>query len=182
LPCVRADAAASPTRCSSDGDVAPDDEQAAFGPDSSVKVVVDAASAQLLLGATRTTRTASTPRASPSRPERHAHLRLRAELQLISFRLDGRAVEVVDDGASLLEVLRDRLGARTPKDGCSPQGQCGCCTVWVDGQPRVSCVTPAARVAGRDVSTLAGLPDAGKWASAFADAGAAQCGSARRGS
>jgi hypothetical protein len=50
----------------------------------------------------------------------------------ISFELDGRAVTVDDDGASLLEVLRDRLGERSPKDGCSPQGQCGCCTVLVD--------------------------------------------------
>jgi aerobic-type carbon monoxide dehydrogenase small subunit (CoxS/CutS family) len=101
---------------------------------------------------------------------------VRPELQLISFRLDGRAVEVVDDGASLLEVLRDRLGARAPKDGCSPQGQCGCCTVWVDGQPRVSCVTPVARIAGRDVTTLDAMPDADAWADTFTRAGAAQCG------
>ena len=101
---------------------------------------------------------------------------MRPELQLTSFRLDGRAVEVADDGSSLLEVLRDRLGARSPKDGCSPQGQCGCCTVWVDGQPRVSCVTPIARVAGRDVTTLDGLPVADVWTARFAAAGAAQCG------
>jgi xanthine dehydrogenase small subunit len=85
-------------------------------------------------------------------------------------------VEVADDGASLLEALRDRLGARTPKDGCSPQGQCGCCTVWIDGQPRVACVTPLARAAGRDVTTLAGLPDAEAWIGAFAATGASQCG------
>ena len=101
---------------------------------------------------------------------------MRPELQLIPFRLDGRAVEVEDDGSSLLDVLRDRLGARSPKDGCSPQGQCGCCTVWVDGQPRVSCVTPIARVAGRDVTTLDGLPDAAAWTARFAATGAAQCG------
>ena len=65
----------------------------------------------------------------------------------------GSPVEVPDDGASLLEVLRDRLGVRSPKDGCSPQGQCGCCTVLVDGAPRVACVTPARRVAGRAVTT-----------------------------
>ncbi len=101
---------------------------------------------------------------------------MRAELQLTSFRLDGRPVEVADDGASLLEALRDRLGARTPKDGCSPQGQCGCCTVWIDGQPRVACVTPLARAAGRDVTTLAGLPDADAWTAVFAATGASQCG------
>ena len=58
----------------------------------------------------------------------------------LSFELDGVQVDVEAEGLSLLEVLRDRLGNHTVKDGCSPQGQCGCCTVWVDGQPRVACV------------------------------------------
>ncbi|HSH61992.1 MAG TPA: 2Fe-2S iron-sulfur cluster-binding protein, partial [Acidimicrobiales bacterium] len=96
----------------------------------------------------------------------------------LTFRVDGRAVEVADDGASLLEVLRERLGIRSPKDGCSPQGQCGCCTVLVDGQPRVACVTPARRVAGRGVTTLDGLAEAERsaWADAFLASGASQCG------
>ena len=94
----------------------------------------------------------------------------------IALELDGRPVEVADDGSSLLEVLRDRLGVRSPKDGCSPQGQCGCCTVLVDGQPRVSCVTPARRVAGRAVTTLDGLPDAERWAEALVATGGSQCG------
>lgn len=96
----------------------------------------------------------------------------------MQFQVDGRQVEVDDDGSSLLEVLRDRLGVRSPKDGCSPQGQCGCCTVLVDGAPRVACVTPARRVAGRDVTTLDGL-DADvrqRWADAFCAVGASQCG------
>ena len=94
------------------------------------------------------------------------------------FQVDGRDVEVPDDGASLLEALRDRLGVRTAKDGCSPQGQCGCCTVLVDGSPRVSCVTPARRVAGREVTTLDGLPAEvrQRWAEAFSATGASQCG------
>jgi aerobic-type carbon monoxide dehydrogenase small subunit (CoxS/CutS family) len=90
--------------------------------------------------------------------------------------VDGRLVSVPDDGASLLEVLRDRLGLRSAKDGCSPQGQCGCCTVLVDGSPRVACVTPARRVAGRRVTTAAGLPDGERWADAFCATGASQCG------
>ncbi|MGH9126000.1 MAG: 2Fe-2S iron-sulfur cluster-binding protein [Acidimicrobiales bacterium] len=96
----------------------------------------------------------------------------------LAFQLDGRLVEVPDDGSSLLEVLRDRLGARTAKDGCSPQGQCGCCTVLVDGAPRVACVTPARRVAGRAVTTLDGLPEATRqrWTNAFTATGASQCG------
>src|ERR1700738_2235748 len=97
---------------------------------------------------------------------------------MLAFTVDGRAVEVADDGASLLEVLRDRLGVRSPKDGCSPQGQCGCCTVLVDGAPRVACVTPARRIDGRHVPTLDGLPEASAtgWANRFAATGASQCG------
>jgi xanthine dehydrogenase small subunit len=87
-------------------------------------------------------------------------------------------VVVPDDGSSLLEVLRDQLGLRSAKDGCSPQGQCGCCTVLVDGSPRVACVTPARRVVGRAITTLDGLPDQTRerWAAAFAATGASQCG------
>jgi len=92
--------------------------------------------------------------------------------------VDGRAAEVDDEGATLLEALRGELGVRSPKDGCSPQGQCGCCTVLVDGQARVACVTPVRRVAGREVVTLAGLgrDEAGRWADAFVRHGASQCG------
>ena len=67
---------------------------------------------------------------------------------------------------------------RSAKDGCSPQGQCGCCTVLVDGAPRVACVTPARRVAGRSITTLDGLgPEvAGRWADALTATGGSQCG------
>ena len=70
------------------------------------------------------------------------------------------------------------MRCRSVKDGCSPQGQCGCCTVWVDGAPRVACVTAVRRVAGRSVTTVEGLePELRtRWARAFADAGASQCG------
>ena len=96
----------------------------------------------------------------------------------IALVVDGHEVVVPDEGASLLDVLRDRLGLTSAKDGCSPQGQCGCCTVLVDGAPRVACVTPARRVAGRSITTLDGLDaevlDA--WAAAFVGTGASQCG------
>lgn len=67
---------------------------------------------------------------------------------------------------------------RGPKDGCSPQGQCGCCTVLVDGQPRVSCVTPLRRVAGRTITTVDGLDAqvATTWADALCASGGSQCG------
>lgn len=93
----------------------------------------------------------------------------------VAFELDGAEVEVAAVG-SLLDALRESLGVHSVKDGCSPQGQCGCCTVWVDGQPRVACVTPVTRVRGRAVTTVDGLPDAERWADAFCAAGASQCG------
>ena len=95
---------------------------------------------------------------------------------MIEFELDGRPVAVPDDGTSLLDALRDRLGRRSVKDGCSPQGQCGCCTIWVDGRPRVACVTPVGRVRGRQVTTIDGLPDAAAWTERFCATGASQCG------
>jgi xanthine dehydrogenase small subunit len=85
---------------------------------------------------------------------------------------------VPDDGSSLLDVLRDRLSIRSVKDGCSPQGQCGCCTVWVDGAPRVACVTPVRRLDGRSVTTLDGLPtaDRDRWSESLVATGGSQCG------
>ena len=94
---------------------------------------------------------------------------------MIEFELNGAPVAAPDDG-SLLDALRESLGVRSAKDGCSPQGQCGCCTVWVDGAPRVACVTPIGRVAGRSVTTVEGLADAADWAQRFATCGASQCG------
>jgi aerobic-type carbon monoxide dehydrogenase small subunit (CoxS/CutS family) len=92
--------------------------------------------------------------------------------------VDGRPVRVADDSSSLLTVLREQLGIHSVKDGCSPQGQCGCCTVLVDGSPRVACVTPVRRIAGRSVTTVDGLDaaTAERWAAAFCATGAAQCG------
>jgi xanthine dehydrogenase small subunit len=91
---------------------------------------------------------------------------------IVTFTMNGFDVEV-----------RERLprGVRpivSVKDGCAPQGQCGCCTVWIDGEARVSCVTPVARVAGRSVTTLEGL-DASvrdEWSSALCATGGSQCG------
>ena len=97
---------------------------------------------------------------------------------ILQLDVDGLQVEVPDDGSTLLDVLRDRLGHRGVKDGCSPQGQCGCCTVLVDGQPRVACVTPARRVTGRSITTIDGLDTTTRqrWGDAFCAAGASQCG------
>ena len=96
----------------------------------------------------------------------------------LSFEVNGAPVEVPDAGWSLLDVLRHHLGLTSVKDGCSPQGQCGCCTVLVDGSPRVACVTPARRVRGRSITTIEGLePDRSeRWGRAFCAAGGSQCG------
>ncbi len=97
---------------------------------------------------------------------------------MVAFQLNGVDVSVEADGVSLLDVLREHLGVRSAKDGCAPQGQCGCCTVWVDGQPRVACVTPIRRVEGRDVRTLEGIDEsaAQRWADALCATGGTQCG------
>jgi xanthine dehydrogenase small subunit len=95
----------------------------------------------------------------------------------VSFTLNGGEVEV-GDHPHLLAALREELDVTSPKDGCSPSGQCGCCTVLVDGQPRVACVTPARRVRGRSITTLDGLDPAERraWGEAFCATGASQCG------
>ena len=96
-----------------------------------------------------------------------------------SFVCNGRAVVVsAPADESLLYALRERLGIFSAKDGCAPQGQCGCCTVLVDGEPRVACVTPIARVAGRAVTTIEGLDagDRARLAEAFVATGGSQCG------
>ena len=97
----------------------------------------------------------------------------------VAFTCNGREVTVpVTPGESLLAVLRERLGLVSVKDGCAPQGQCGCCTVLIDGDARVACVTPAARIEGRSVVTLEGI-DAGRvgaLAERFVATGGSQCG------
>jgi aerobic-type carbon monoxide dehydrogenase small subunit (CoxS/CutS family) len=97
---------------------------------------------------------------------------------LIHLRVDGVDVAVEDGEASLLDVLRAQCGVRSAKDGCSPQGQCGCCTVWVDGAPRVACVTPVRRMAGREITTLDGLDTdrRERWSAALLASGGSQCG------
>ena len=79
---------------------------------------------------------------------------------------------------TLLDVLRDRLGLLAAKDGCQPEGYCGCCTVLVDGHARVSCSAPAANFAGKSIVTLEGLSDHEReaFALSFAATGASQCG------
>ncbi len=99
-------------------------------------------------------------------------------MQNLSFEVDGRSVTVAcEDGERLLDVLRERLGVVGPKNGCGT-GACGSCTVLVDGKARRACTLAAAKVAGKAVSTVAGLPEpqASMVATCLAHGGAVQCG------
>ncbi|MCL7970657.1 MAG: selenium-dependent xanthine dehydrogenase [marine benthic group bacterium] len=97
----------------------------------------------------------------------------------LTFRLNGEDRSVsYDDGMHLLDVLRDRCGITSPKDGCAPQGACGCCTVMVDGRAVLSCLRKPESVEGREVTTLEGVPPARRQllADAFVREGGLQCG------
>src|SRR5215468_9985851 len=132
-----------------------------------------------------TTSSAPPPAARKARRERRRSsmpLSCRSENVMsdrVGFLCNGAPVNVVvAPGESLLSVLRERLGIVSAKDGCAPQGQCGCCTVLVDGEPRVACVTPVVRVSGRHVTTVEGLdaPLRDELASRFVASGGSQCG------
>ncbi|HUK66824.1 MAG TPA: selenium-dependent xanthine dehydrogenase [Anaeromyxobacteraceae bacterium] len=101
------------------------------------------------------------------------------ETRTLSFRLNGipRRAETWP-GESLLEVLREKYRCTSLKDGCAPQGQCGCCLALVDGQPKVSCAVPAEKVEGKSVLTLEGVSEAERklYADAFQAAAGLQCG------
>ncbi len=99
-------------------------------------------------------------------------------IQRVSLRVNGREVDVRSDHPHLLAALREELDITSPKDGCSPSGQCGCCTVMIDGKPVVSCQQPLEKVAGKSIVTLEGVDDAerDRYAEAFAACGGLQCG------
>jgi aldehyde oxidoreductase len=96
----------------------------------------------------------------------------------VAFNVNGRAVTVRGDHPHLLAALREELDITSPKDGCSPSGQCGCCTVLVGGKAVVSCQQPLSKVEGAEITTLEGVPEAERqaFASAFAACGGLQCG------
>ena len=89
-----------------------------------------------------------------------------------------QSVDDVWPGESLLYVLRERLGLPGSKNACE-QGECGSCTVYLDGEPVCSCLVAAGQAAGREVRTVEGLAGADGLhpvQQAFLDAGAVQCG------
>jgi aerobic-type carbon monoxide dehydrogenase small subunit (CoxS/CutS family) len=96
----------------------------------------------------------------------------------VGFEVNGSPVTVGSHHPHLLAALREELNITSPKDGCSPTGQCGCCTVMVNGKAVVSCQTPLAKVEGGTVVTLEGIDqtERDKYAQAFAACGGLQCG------
>jgi aerobic carbon-monoxide dehydrogenase small subunit len=89
-----------------------------------------------------------------------------------------READDVWEGESLLAMLRERLGLPGSKNACE-QGECGSCTVYLDGVPVCSCLVAAGQAHGRDIVTVEGLGDqdeADPVQVAFVDAGAVQCG------
>ena len=99
--------------------------------------------------------------------------------RLLTLQVNGRSHELaVADHELLVDVLRDGLLLTGTKQGCDG-GECGACTVLVDGQPRLACITLAASVQGRAVVTIEGLSSSGRMSAlqqAFHEKLGTQCG------
>ena len=93
--------------------------------------------------------------------------------------VNGQKYEVLaPENSILLDVLRDRVGTLGVKRGCD-MGTCGCCTVLIDGKPRLSCLTMACEGVGCEITTVEGLAEGKHLApiqQCFADHGGSQCG------
>jgi carbon-monoxide dehydrogenase small subunit len=102
-----------------------------------------------------------------------------AERVMIRLEVNGEPVEIaVPPHKTLLEVLREDLGLTGTKHGCE-LGECGTCTVLVDGEPVLSCLALPIELEGREIVTVEGLTEQGSphpLQTAFAELGAAQCG------
>jgi 4-hydroxybenzoyl-CoA reductase gamma subunit len=99
--------------------------------------------------------------------------------QILTLQVNGRAHQLAAPGSALLlDVLRDQLGLTGSKQGCDG-GECGACTVPVDGEPRLSCITLAASVEGKQIETIEALAQAGRMSrlqQAFHEKLGTQCG------
>ena len=97
----------------------------------------------------------------------------------IKFKLNGKDTEAsYEPGMHLLEVLREECGVVSAKNGCAPEGACGCCLVVIDGRPALSCLRKPEQMAGHDITTLEGLPEETRRiiSEAFVLEGGVQCG------
>jgi aerobic-type carbon monoxide dehydrogenase small subunit (CoxS/CutS family) len=97
-------------------------------------------------------------------------------MKLIQLTVNGRRHDVpVDDDELLLDVLRDKLGTYSVREGCGV-GACGACTVLVGGTSVSSCLARAVRYDGAEITTAEGLPEDDPVVDAFVEARAMQCG------
>ena len=92
--------------------------------------------------------------------------------------VNGQAVSVSTAHPHLLAALREELNVTSPKDGCSPMGQCGCCTVMLNGKATVSCTQSLTKCEGAQIETIEGWSesDQDRYATSFAACGGLQCG------
>ncbi|MEN8040277.1 MAG: molybdopterin cofactor-binding domain-containing protein [Actinomycetota bacterium] len=99
-------------------------------------------------------------------------------METVSFTVNGLRVELPREHEHLLSALREGLDITSPKDGCSPSGQCGACTVLLDGKAIQSCLVSMDKAEGKDIVTLEGfeVSERERLANAFASTGALQCG------
>src|SRR3989475_2854684 len=97
----------------------------------------------------------------------------------ITFHLNGKVtIASYEPGMHFLEVLREECGIVSAKDGCAPEGTCGCCLVLINGSPALSCLRQPEQMQGHDVVTLEGIPDETRrvLSEAFVLEGGVQCG------
>ena len=100
-------------------------------------------------------------------------------IRKMNFHVNGKDYEVeADPSMRLLDLIRDVLNLTGTKEGCS-EGECGACTVIMDGEPVTSCIILAGQAEGRDIITIEGVAVDGKLSKlqqAFIECGAVQCG------
>ncbi len=136
----------------------------------------DVLKSSTMLGVLAVTGIASQALAKTAAPSLPAAFRTEVE---VGFRVNGSARSItLDPRSSLLDVLRDQLGLTGAKKGCD-HGQCGACTVHVDGRRVAACMTLAVQVDDFDVTTIEGLAegdDLHPMQQAFIDHDALQCG------
>jgi carbon-monoxide dehydrogenase small subunit len=100
-------------------------------------------------------------------------------VEALTVKLNGEEVTIyIRPDALLLDVLRDKIGLMGTKEACG-QGECGACTVLLDGEPVTSCLVPALKAQGREVVTVEGLASGTELhplQKAFIEHGAVQCG------
>ncbi|MDP8989159.1 MAG: molybdopterin-dependent oxidoreductase [Acidobacteriota bacterium] len=97
----------------------------------------------------------------------------------IQYILNGKPISgTYEPGMTFLDLLREDNGITSSKNGCAPEGACGCCAVLVDGQPALACLRQPQHMEGREVVTLEGVPEEMRnlLGEAFVSEGAVQCG------